>query len=347
MTSTATHISRHLTAILIAAAVSAVTVIVSPYLPFLRAAENWTQDVRVALLSKPLAIAQEIVIVRFTEDTLAQLTYRSPVDREFLANLLTSLETKGARLVGVDVLFDRPTDPRKDQKLRNTLSSMRVPVVVANVFSRQQLTAAQSSYLHGYLSALQTGDITVRKDLPDLTVRRIHLGSEVSGVWRPGFAAAIVVLLGGDVPGGETIALDYRRRQDLREPSFLLIDAHHVEQMPDVVFKDKVVLVGADLPLEDRHATPFTAIDGDSMPGVIVHAHSLSQLLDARSVNFASSLGSAVTVFIYSILGVALASINVPVLISVALMRRVRGCGVDGHSDDLPQRWFVDSVDLA
>ena len=99
-----------------------------------------------------------------------------------------------------------------------------------------------------------------------------------------------------------------------------MIDAHHAEQMPDLVFKDKVVLIGADLPLEDRHATPFTAIDGDLMPGVIVHANSLSQLLDHRSVRLAGSFASAITIFIYSILGVVLAGLNVPVIVTVALM---------------------------
>ena len=185
-TSTSHRYRRLLTVTLIAGAVSAVTVVVSPYLPFLRTAENWTQDVRVALLSRPLPIDQQIVVVRFTEDTLAQLTYRSPVDRQFLSRLLKTLESKGARLVGLDVLFDRPTDPTKDRELRETLLTMHVPVIVANVFSQEQLTTEQSAYLKEFLFGLQTADIAVIKDLPDLTVRQIHLGRLIRGAWKPG-----------------------------------------------------------------------------------------------------------------------------------------------------------------
>ena len=49
---------------------------------------------------------------------MTQFPYRSPVDRAFLANLLKTLEKKGAKAIGVDVLFDQPTEPEKDALLK-------------------------------------------------------------------------------------------------------------------------------------------------------------------------------------------------------------------------------------
>ena len=105
--STSTPGARVLSAGLIALGVSFVLVPIAPYLPFFRVAENWTEDVRVALLSTSRPINQEIIVVRVTEETLATLTYRSPIDRGFLADLLNTLDAKGARLIGLDVLLDR------------------------------------------------------------------------------------------------------------------------------------------------------------------------------------------------------------------------------------------------
>ena len=84
------------------------------YLPFLAMMENWTADYRVASLLPPEPQHPDIVIAAITEDTLAQFPYRSPVDRHFLAQLLDSLNTAGVRAVGIDVLFDQPSEPDKD-----------------------------------------------------------------------------------------------------------------------------------------------------------------------------------------------------------------------------------------
>ena len=65
--STSTPGARVLSAGLIALGVSFVLVPIAPYLPFFRVAENWTEDVRVALLSTSRPINQEIIVVRVTE----------------------------------------------------------------------------------------------------------------------------------------------------------------------------------------------------------------------------------------------------------------------------------------
>lgn len=71
------------------------------FFPFVRLVENWVYDLRVATLLPPMPQSQDIVVVAVTEDTLAMLPYRSPVDREFLSNLLRALEQKGAKHMSV------------------------------------------------------------------------------------------------------------------------------------------------------------------------------------------------------------------------------------------------------
>ena len=55
--------------------------------------------------------------------------------------------------------------------------------------------------------------------------------------------------------------------------------------LPAAWFRDKIVLIGSDITLVDRHRTPFATVAGnrDQMPGVVIQAHALSQLLDHRS----------------------------------------------------------------
>ena len=301
---------------LIALGVSIGCLLIGPYLPFLRAAENWTQDIRVAVLSESRPVDQEIVVVRVTEETLAGLTYRSPVDRRFLAVLLKTLESKGARLIGLDVLLDRATDFDKDLELRETLLTLDTPVIVATVHPGGQLTLAQTAYLRDYLSGIPTADVAVLKDFPDGVIRRAHLGGEK----KPTFAAAMTLALGHELPATDETFLDYRVAPRAEESAFLMIDAHVVSHMPDPVFRDKIVLIGADLPLDDRHATPHTVLDGKTMPGVLIHAHTLSQLLEGRSVASAAQSGRILTVLGYSAFGILLAFLNLPLIVTTGLM---------------------------
>jgi adenylate cyclase len=58
-----------------------------------------------------------------------------------------------------------------------------------------------------------------------------------------------------------------------------------VPDLPAELFKGKTVLIGADLPDADRHRTPLATVLGHgagSLPGVVIHAQALSQLLDGR-----------------------------------------------------------------
>ena len=46
------------------------------------------------------------------------LACRSPVDRAFLADLIERLRAAKVRAIGIDILFDQPTIPQNDERLR-------------------------------------------------------------------------------------------------------------------------------------------------------------------------------------------------------------------------------------
>ena len=90
-------------------------------LTFLKGFENAASDIRISALQPPEEQSQKIVLATITEETVALFQYRSPVDREFLANLIMLLQAKGAKAIGIDVLLDSPTEFEKDKYLKETL----------------------------------------------------------------------------------------------------------------------------------------------------------------------------------------------------------------------------------
>jgi adenylate cyclase len=76
----------------------------------LRPIENWIGDLRIALMTPRQQPSDDVVLLTINEDTLHQFPYRSPINRTFLANLITTLNRKGVRTIGLDILFDRPTE---------------------------------------------------------------------------------------------------------------------------------------------------------------------------------------------------------------------------------------------
>ncbi|MCC7167863.1 MAG: CHASE2 domain-containing protein, partial [Rhodospirillales bacterium] len=101
--------------------------------PALRLAENWLADLaRVALAPAP-PLSSNLILVTITEDTLAALPYRSPVNRHLLAEAVEAITQAGAKGLALDILFDQPTEAEADARLLGALgrAAERMPVVTA------------------------------------------------------------------------------------------------------------------------------------------------------------------------------------------------------------------------
>ncbi len=247
-------------------------------------AENWVADLRLTFFNPVTAQHPDIVILAITEDTLATLSYRSPVDRAFLTGLLDTLDKAGARAVGLDILFDQPSEPDKDATLRRRLLSMPVPVVVGWTDRATGLTERQYAFQAEYLDGVHAGYSNLAKDPADGTVREIFPGRAEDGVFRPSFAAMLAEALGFDAPR-EPVPLAYRGRPQEGTPPFRTFPAHAAAVLPAAWLAGKVVMIGADLPFADRHRTPFAAglgVGEGDRPGVEIQAQILAQIMDGR-----------------------------------------------------------------
>ncbi len=285
-------------------------------MPTLRAGENWIGDFRFGALSPPEPQNNDVVIVAITEDTLATLPYRSPVDRGFLARLLGTLEAAKPRAIGIDILFDQPTERAKDEALREKFRNLSVPVVVAGAGTEGNLTEPQQAFLKRFTDGVATGLVNLSKDRADGVVRWIFPGETVGGEWKPGMVGVLAKFLGLPVPEGD-VELAYRGGPGAGASAFRVYPAHTVALLPKDWFAGKVVLIGSDLPLVDRHRTPFVAALGSregELPGVFTFAHAIAQLLDDRKPPHMSVTGDVMLILVLAAVGMVFALFDVPMV---------------------------------
>jgi class 3 adenylate cyclase len=274
----ASWFERGLAAPCVAIAAAALLAPLLPRLvPPLALASHFADDLLLARLAPPAPQNEDIVVIGITDETLARLPCRAPVDRAFLADLVTRLAAAGVRAIGLDILLDTPTTPAADQGLRDRLRQAQVPVVLITAHAATSLSEAQRGHLDGFLHGLAQGYANLVKDRLDGTVRW-HQPRPDGGV--PSFPARIAQALGKEVPE-HPFEIAWHGRPDAATPPFPIYPAEAVGFLPKAWLAGKIALVGAVLPDADRHRTPLSVL-GRSTSGVEIQAHVLAQLLDGR-----------------------------------------------------------------
>ena len=159
---------------------------------------------RVILAPKQETQDPRIAIVTLTEETLVQFPYRSPVDRLYLARLVKALGEAGARMIVLDILFDQPTEPEKDQALIDALRAFPGAAVAAWGDTRSGLIEAQSRYLEAFAkeAGLELGFANVITD-DDGVVRRFAV--RLPSVEPLSLSGAAARLVRGDLPVEEGV----------------------------------------------------------------------------------------------------------------------------------------------
>lgn len=277
------HTARHVrNGVIVSVLVALITAVAVRSFTALRISADWLSDVQVVMFPPSAEQHPDIVVLALTEDTLATLPFRAPINRQFLAGLLSTIEQKGVRAVGVDILFDQPTNPSEDAALKRALENYSKPIVVAVGNEQSKLTPRQQDFQARYLAGTTTGLANLVKH--DGTVRFATTAAPAAGGGRPGFAAALAREIGIPLPA-EAQRLVVRRTVD-GKPFFPVFPAERAGLLPDTWLEDKIVLIGAILPHKDRHRTPLSALGGDSrlMSGVLVHAHMLAQFMDGTGI---------------------------------------------------------------
>jgi adenylate cyclase len=246
-------------------------------------AENFAADWMASIFEPPAPQHPDIVILSITEKTLAQFPFRSPVDREYLAKLLDALAERKVRAVAFDILFDQPTLPQADAAFLDAAKRFPAPLVVGWTDRDTKLTESQYKFQREYLQGIRAGFVNLASDRDDGTVRYAFPGRLDEGQWRTSFAGTIAEALGKTAPR-EGFPINYRLGPDRGTPPFRTFPIEILKaKVPADWFDNKIVIVGADLPFDDRHRTPFAALLGNTqgtVPGTQIQAQILAQLLD-------------------------------------------------------------------
>ena len=312
--------TRRQRSLLVAVALTAVTTALSMVLfhsfALLTHTEQIIEDIRTVALRARAPQDDKIVIVAITEDTLAQFPYRSPVDREFLSRLVQVLAQRGARVIGVDVVFDQPTEPEKDAALKNTFATLPVPLIASYTDNQDILTEDQQQFLDDFVPPKLRAFAELQPDTIDNAVRWIVPGYTTrDGSYMLGFARAVATKFGiNAAPRRPDFyqPIVWHGQPDRETSPFRIFPAHAVPLLPAEWFAGKIVLIGEIVSLTDRHRTPFSTVyrERGDMSGVEIHAHSVSQLIEHRRSGHLGFLGELVLVTILAALGVLFGMIN-------------------------------------
>jgi class 3 adenylate cyclase/CHASE2 domain-containing sensor protein len=262
--------------------------------------EERTRDLQIATLT-PAESQGNIILVSVREESLKAEPYLLPVDRRLLADLVTHIDAAGARAIGLDFVFDRPTDPAKDAALSYSIRTALAPIVLG------WTGAGAAGFERGFVADHRTGSLSQLAGV-DTTVR-FQLPRRDASFSFPG---AIAQALGGTAPR-EAIRIAWRGRPDSRTGAFADFPAHTALALPAMFFKDKIVLIGEELPFSESFATPFsirTFVEPTaSMPRLVLHAHELNQLLEGRQLRLLGLFGELVLALAVALAGVAFAAV--------------------------------------
>jgi len=312
---------RVLVSLAIAAIAGVVAFAIFRIFPFVGTAERWTTDYRIATVTAPEPQHPDIVVAAINEETLSAFPYRSPIDRKFLATTVRTLAAKGAKALLIDVLLDQETEEDKDDELRAALAELQIPFAISYSDSPLYVTDEQREYLDGFVKPDWRGLADIEPDIRDGTIRFVpeprlgHDGTRLANV-----AARVAERLGAAIPA-ERRTIAWRGQPDARTPAFRIFPSHAVGVLPEAWFRGKIVLVGADLSLTDRHRTPFAvARDGreGTQAGIVIQAHILAQMLDGRVAPEDRALVPHIlAIALLALIGAGLGNTGVPIWLRV------------------------------
>ncbi len=304
--------------------------------------DQFVQDWEIASVFAPREEQDpKIVIVAVDEATLAQFPYRSPVDRAFLSTLIRQIAAHNPAAIESDFLLDQPTEEAKDQALAATLRETKVPLVISYIASHDVVTPEQKAFEDAMVPPRLRALANLPTDQFD-TARDVFPGAKVGGHYIPGVARAVAAKVGVETPE-KSVPIIWRGRPaptelDPRPKPFVQYSAAMVANPAlsavfDTWFKDKIVLIGSDVTLVDRHRTPFSVVyagDDGQLPGIVIQAHALSQLIHDKKSPIAGWQLNFVVTLALALLGAGLAVVNASLwirAIGVLLLLPIFGAG--------------------
>jgi adenylate cyclase len=259
--------------------------------------EYWTADWRTAFLSdRTEADHPRIAVVVINDTTLEPYPYLSPTDRSLLTDIVNAANVGHAAVVGLDFFFAKPTEPDKDEAIVAALQPGpgRARIVLGVADTRIRLNANQRAYQDAFLARIDQpqGYLNLKRDADEVVRYKPTPASDgkVPDSFAQGLARAvgaptsngtdrIAWLVSGKAQSPFTII----RAEDLIAAAKNSDSEANAALLAKV--KDRIVLVGVDRPYLDQHPTPLGVRTDEKMPGILVHAQMVAELLDGRRVS--------------------------------------------------------------
>ncbi len=239
-------------------------------MPFARSLENGLLDFRYRMtelsgLSPDLS--EDIVLVELDQITVESLGSITPFPREYLARVVSRLDSLGAGLIALDIILDKPTDPKSDSLLAASISKVERILLPGVIEYRGDTTLFQEP-----LPMFRTESyIPCFVNIPrQSSVKYVVLNAEIGDRQLPFIAKAIADIY-GKAASMKKLYLSYV------SPSFRGYPAHLLFSDPPAdYFEGKIVIVGAtfDNATDSHFRTPFLrglfSVDKPNFPGVLI-----------------------------------------------------------------------------
>ena len=253
------------------------------FAPWVLRYEHWIADWRTAYLSdRATAPNSRIAVVTIDDVTLKDLS-SSPIDRGILANLVTAISEARARAIGLDILFYKPTDEKKDDRLVEILKAR--PVILGANDERGKIEPFQREFQSAFLqkSGKPVGYLNLRHE-SDGVVR--YAARPLAGSMYPKSFARLLAGADGKEASDAGDPIPWTLNSSDGTNAFLIIPAQDVlAKSASAVagLHDRIVLVGGDFQNRDVHRVPLSVRSGEDMTGLMIHAHILAGMLDKRA----------------------------------------------------------------
>ncbi|HEX4303200.1 MAG TPA: adenylate/guanylate cyclase domain-containing protein [Rhizomicrobium sp.] len=317
-------LSRHkaATAIVMALVVSLLAVYAVQNISFLTGAERFVQDWEVATRVPLEPQDSNIVVVGIGETAMQHFAYREPLNRGFLADLLTAIDAKHPKAIVLDYLFDQPTEPANDARLKAAIRNAEAPLVISYFEAGGDASAQQVAYLDSFVPQHMRAIANGGTDQTD-TARWIVPGRKGSnGEYLLSVPRRVAQIAGVQTPDKE-VPIVWRGDEGVNQPAFREIPACFaitdgclpMSMYPAGAIRDKIVLIGSDLTLVDHHRTPFATQPGNpnaTMPGIMIQAYAVAQLIEHRDPPQLEWWEDFLIVLLFAGLGAGLGVLELP-----------------------------------
>ena len=244
------------------------------------------------------AAADNIVVVGIDESSFDELNLRWPWPRDIHAQLINSLKSAGAKVIGIDLLFSEPSTPENDQALAKAIDSHGKVVLVSELSSAEddrqgfnlQKLAKPTPIMDYAVNPISFGLANINLE-SDGFLRKLSCSQ--NGV--PSFSLKIASLFSGkdyNCENSQLLINFVGPAREIQTVSYYQA-LNPNEYLPKDFFLNKVVLVGFSINSKaevgksavDHFPVPFSRSHGGVMPGVEIHATAVENFLNNSFIN--------------------------------------------------------------